>query len=1104
MGLALQLKLLLWKNFTLRWRQKVRLVVELLWPMFLFLILMWVRSRGLKFYMHECHFEPKPMPSAGPVQFLRGFVCTFNNTCHERVPSETSSIYDEALLTRLLDDVAAVLELRVNSSTARSVRHFGADLAALQRLGTQLWGGQSVLRGSISLGDVITNKTAYHGLLKEYDIGNGRWARTQLLAASVPLARLPEIVKRAGILLALPGADGLMCDPDFFSDLLRSPAPATTATMVREVCGLPAADQQELLGRLMALVERRRVLRLLGRVVRQSGGGSLRPDDWLAVLRLSHQVAQDVRELDTFSRLLEHTSQLTETINMEEPEDSLNVAGEPLNISQPMLMAMKLQGVVCGVDYARLAMPSARQQRLAPINAIKDKMREMPEKEFTNDTSLSDECNELFHTLDSNWMTKFFWRTVKPFVRGKILFAPATPATGRIMSRVNATFEPVRRILEFLEEWPERSVWYRQRVLALSRRLGSVQSVLRQAERWGALQSAALDALKVLPSPPLLVLTNNKTLGALADRLALLVGPESEERWSQLFDTADEAATNASVYLACFELDKLEGLSDEQALVHRSSNLTADNLLWAGVVFMDVEPGAEVMPSYVRYKIRVDGDRVDSTKRIMDRMTRMGPRQWPYQDLKYITFGFAYMQDILEHSIIDELTGEEVKTGVYLHQMPYPCFIDDQFVLAISRTFPLFMVLAWVYTSAMIVKSIVYEKEQRLKEVMRILGLSNGVHWTGWFLTSFCSMVVSDALLTLVLVYGKVLENSDPFIVFLFLLCFTIATITLSFLISTFFSKANLAAAAGGILYFISYLPYPFLIIWDEHLDYLHKLLGSLLSNVAFGFGCSYFAHYEERGVGIQWSTIDKSPIMGDEFSLLQSMFVLLLDSFLYGLLTWYIEAVFPGQFGIPRPWFFPVMRSYWCGMEPHALPDKEAVPLTDGVGNDKFEAEPTNLPLGVAVQHLRKVYANGKVAVDDMSLNFYEGQITSFLGHNGAGKTTTISILIGLFPPTKGTAKIYNFDIRTEMDQIRQSLGICPQHNTLFDDLTVAEHIWFYARLKGRLPAEVDEESDRMIEDLGLPHKRDELSQEPVRWYAAKALYSGRFCGWFTHSHPG
>ena len=74
------------------------------------------------------------------------------------------------------------------------------------------------------------------------------------------------------------------------------------------------------------------------------------------------------------------------------------------------------------------------------------------------------------------------------------------------------------------------------------------------------------------------------------------------------------------------------------------------------------------------------------------------------------------------------------------------------------------------------------------------------------------------------------------------------------------------------------------------------------------------------------------------------------------------------------------------------------------------------------------------KVAVDSLTLNLYEGQITSFLGHNGAGKTTTMSMLTGLFPSTSGTAVIYGNDIHTDMDKIRTSLGMCPQHNVLFD----------------------------------------------------------------------
>ena len=75
---------------------------------------------------------------------------------------------------------------------------------------------------------------------------------------------------------------------------------------------------------------------------------------------------------------------------------------------------------------------------------------------------------------------------------------------------------------------------------------------------------------------------------------------------------------------------------------------------------------------------------------------------------------------------------------------------------------------------------------------------------------------------------------------------------------------------------------------------------------------------------------------------------------------------------------------------------------------------------------------------MDGLTLNLYEGQITSFLGHNGAGKTTTMSILTGLFPPTAGTAYIYGHDIRMDMDKIRRSLGMCAQHNVLFDRLVL------------------------------------------------------------------
>lgn len=69
----------------------------------------------------------------------------------------------------------------------------------------------------------------------------------------------------------------------------------------------------------------------------------------------------------------------------------------------------------------------------------------------------------------------------------------------------------------------------------------------------------------------------------------------------------------------------------------------------------------------------------------------------------------------------------------------------------------------------------------------------------------------------------------------------------------------------------------------------------SLLSPVAFGFGCEYFALFEEQGVGIQWKNLVSSPLEEDDFSLRTAIIIMYFDSFLYGVLTWYLEAVFPG-----------------------------------------------------------------------------------------------------------------------------------------------------------------------------------------------------------------
>jgi len=107
-----------------------------------------------------------------------------------------------------------------------------------------------------------------------------------------------------------------------------------------------------------------------------------------------------------------------------------------------------------------------------------------------------------------------------------------------------------------------------------------------------------------------------------------------------------------------------------------------------------------------------------------------------------------------------------------------------------------------------------------------------------------------------------------------------------------------------------------------------------------------------------------------------------------------------------------------------------------------------------IICDNLRKVYPgqdgnSDKYAVRGLSLAIPRGECFGMLGPNGAGKTTSINMMIGLLAPTSGTAYIGGLDIRTDMDQIYTSMGVCPQHDLIWETLTGREHLLFYGRLK-------------------------------------------------------
>ncbi|XP_045398553.1 phospholipid-transporting ATPase ABCA7 isoform X3 [Lemur catta] len=870
-----QLMLLLWKNFTYRRRQPLQLLVELLWPLFLFLILVAVRHSHPPLEYHECHFPNKPLPSAGTVPWLQGLICNVNNTCFlHPTPGEEAGLlnnFNDSLVSRLLADARTVL------------------------------GGPSAHRTLAGLRKVMPMLRTTHSTA---------WPQQSDQPQEQP---------------SLP--------TELLVALLQGESLESALSQAQESLGSFVEAAEDLAQELLALPSLAELRALLRRP--QGTGGPL-----------------------------------------ELVSEALCSARGPSSPAGPSLNWYEAS------DLQELVGPE-------PASALPD-------------NSLSPACSELIGTLGNHPLSHLLWRQVKPLLLGKLLFAPDTPFTRQLMAEVNRTFEELALLKDVQEAWD-------------------------------------------------------------------VLGP-------QIFTFMNNSANVAA--LQCVSLDKLEAAPSEAALVSRALQLLAERRFWAGVVFLRPEdppdpvenPAPGPGPSHLRIKIRMDIDVVTRTNKIRDRFWDPGPAADPLTDLRYVWGGFVYLQDLLERAAVRVLSGATPRAGLYLQQMPYPCYVDDAFLRVLSRSLPLFLTLAWIYSVALMVKAVVREKETRLRDTMRAMGLSRTVLWLSWFLSCLGPFLLSAVLLVLVLKLGDILPYSHPVVVFLFLAAFAVATVVQSFLLSAFFSHANLAAACGGLAYFALYLPYVLCVAWRDRLPAGGRVAASLLSPVAFGFGCESLALLEEQGEGAQWHNVGTGPT-ADIFSLAQVTGLLLLDAALYGLATWYLEAVCPGQYGIPEPWNFPFRRSYWCGPPAPKGSAPSPAPQDPKV---LVEEAPPGLSPGVSVRGLEKRFPGSRQpALRGLSLDFYQGHITAFLGHNGAGKTTTLSILSGLFPPSGGSAFVLGHDVQSSMAAIRPHLGVCPQYNVLFDMLTVGEHVWFYGRLKGLSVAAVGLERDRLLQDVGLVPKQ-------------------------------
>jgi len=220
----------------------------------------------------------------------------------------------------------------------------------------------------------------------------------------------------------------------------------------------------------------------------------------------------------------------------------------------------------------------------------------------------------------------------------------------------------------------------------------------------------------------------------------------------------------------------------------------------------------------------------------------------------------------------------------------------------------------------------------------------------------------------------------------------------------------------------------------------------------------------------------------------------LVLDFGIFMLLALYFDKVKADEFGVSQHPFFLFDPRYWLGRPLMKAPSVDSVvaagvkagaTLPAGLDDDveaeeeaiksRLRADPSGLTAGlepnVAVEVRGLVRSFGKFhAVRGNFFRVETGKLFALLGPNGAGKTTTINLLTGVLPITAGDASVCEHSIvGGGLSAVRRLMGVCPQFDILWAELTAAEHLRLFAALKGLPRAQWSHTCEELLERTKL-----------------------------------
>lgn len=372
--------------------------------------------------------------------------------------------------------------------------------------------------------------------------------------------------------------------------------------------------------------------------------------------------------------------------------------------------------------------------------------------------------------------------------------------------------------------------------------------------------------------------------------------------------------------------------------------------------------------------------------------------------------------------------------------------------------------------------NLVKDKHEKHLIMMQQSGLSLWAYWLITFLFDYMLYIGIIFVIAIVclMFQMRLFTQTSPLILFPIFSIWGFTEVVMGFFYSCFFARPKTAVVIGYLIVIAGVIisnvidfqgifpdnqnPGPYYMLYPPFAFY--RLMFYMNTR------CQEYQCFQAAEL-FTWSTLTAAIVY------------LLGGTILFLLVSLYLTFILPSEFGIKKHPLFCILPVYrmckriiksvcrCCYIRNYVQRDNidlgkhsDDGPRVDEENVDEevqaedyflSEGPPQGMP--ISMYRLRKVFRRGGVkhiAVRGISLGIPAGQCFGLLGMNGAGKTTLISTLTGLYSPTSGKAVVAGYDLKNEMSKIYRHLGVCPQFDIQYEDLTAREHLLFYARLKG------------------------------------------------------